>query len=312
MSAPGISAPPAATAPTAPTAPEARLAEHRSFPPPAALAAGADLTDPAVYAEAAADPEDFWERAARRLDWAEHWHTVLDWRPPVTDPATGELTVPAARWFEGGPLIAAENCVDRHVRAGRGEKVALVVEGEPGDRLRVTYAELQGRVALAARALEDPGIVPGDRVVVYLPVLQETVVIALACARIGAVHSLVFGGFSAEAVAVKALADGAAAGLPTLEHELVVRRTGQEAPWAAGRDLWWHETVLSAPSTHRARAFPAEHPPCSSSTPPAPRDAPRASCTPPAVISPTPPGRTGPTSTPTRTMCTAAPRTSPG
>src|SRR5690606_31044861 len=125
------------------------------------------------------------------------------------DPATGELSVPAARWFVGGRLNVAENCVDRHVAAGRGEKVALHFEGEPGDREAVTYADLQRRVSRAANALTDLGIGPGDRVVVYLPVLVETVVIALACARIGAVHSLVFGGFSAEGVRLRVEDTGA-------------------------------------------------------------------------------------------------------
>ncbi|NMA76149.1 MAG: AMP-binding protein, partial [Actinomycetales bacterium] len=175
---------------------EARLVESRTYPAPA----GEWNVDASIYAAAEADPIAFWEDAARRLEWAEPWHTALEWEPPLTDPATGELSVPAARWFAGGRLNVAENCVDRHVRAGNGSKVALHFEGEPGDREAVTYEDLQRRVNQAANALEGLGIGPGDRVVVYLPVLVETIVIALACARIGAVHSLVFGGFSAEAV----------------------------------------------------------------------------------------------------------------
>ncbi|MFC6235714.1 acetate--CoA ligase, partial [Leucobacter soli] len=171
------------------------------------------------------------------------------------------------------------------VAAGRGEKVALHFEGEPGDRESVTYAELQRRVAQAANGLLALGIEPGDRVLVYLPVLVETVVIALACARIGAVHSLVFGGFSADAVRfrledtrakllvtsdgqhrrgkqveVKSAADEAAAGLPHLEHVLVVRRTGQDVPWTAGRDRWWHDAIDTQPDVHEPEAFDAEHP----------------------------------------------------
>ncbi|PWH07616.1 acetate--CoA ligase [Brachybacterium endophyticum] len=265
-------------------APEARLTEDRSYAPPTALAGTANV-GPGEYERAAADPVGFWEEAAHRLAWRTPWHTALDWQPPREDPATGELSVPTVRWFEGGTLNVAENCVDRHVREGRAEKVALFVEGERGDREAVTYAELQQRVCRTANALTDLGIGPGDRVVVYLPVIVETVVIALACARIGAVHSLVFGGFSAEAVRfrlqdtgakllvtsdgqfrrgtaveVKSAADAAAANLPDLEHVLVVRRTGQDVEWTDGRDLWWHEVVDPASPEHEAPAFDAEHP----------------------------------------------------
>ncbi|ATG53876.1 acetate--CoA ligase [Brachybacterium ginsengisoli] len=263
---------------------ESRLLEHRTFAPDPALAgtwnAGEELHD-----RAEADPIAFWEEAAHRLEWAEPWHTALQWEPPVVDPATGQLSVPTAGWFLGGRLNVAENCVDRHVRAGRGEQVALHFEGEPGDRESVTYADLQRRVSQAANALSDLGITPGDRVVVYLPVLVETVVIALACARIGAVHSLVFGGFSAEAVRfrledtgakllvtsdgqfrrgkaveVKSAADAAADGLEHLEHVLVVRRTGTDIAWTEGRDVWWHESVGTASEQHEAQPFDAEHP----------------------------------------------------
>ncbi|MGP9733626.1 acetate--CoA ligase [Brachybacterium sp. AOP42-C2-15] len=283
---------------------ETRLVETRSFPPNPALE-GTWNVDASIYATASADPTAFWEAAAHRLDWAEPWHTALEWEAPTVapaadpaaDPAAGsaarttadsaaeELSVPAARWFVGGRLNVAENCVDRHVRAGNGTKVALHFEGEPGDRESVTYEDLQRRVSQAANALTDLGIEPGDRVVVYLPVLVETVVIALACARIGAVHSLVFGGFSAEAVRfrlqdtrakllvtsdgqfrrgqaveVKSQADAAARDLPELEHVLVVRRTGQDIAWTEGRDVWWHESVGTASETHEARSFDAEHP----------------------------------------------------
>ncbi|MGO2931498.1 acetate--CoA ligase [Microbacterium sp.] len=262
---------------TSPT-PEARLIEDRVYPPSPELHAQANVTAE-IYDRADDDPIAFWEDAARRLDWATPWHTALDWQPP-TDGA-----IPAARWFDGGTLNVAYNCVDRHVDAGRGNKVALHFEGEPGDRTAVSYADLQRRVSQAANALTALGIVPGDRVVVYLPVLIETVVIALACARIGAVHSLVFGGFSAEAVRfrladtgakllvtsdgqyrrgnaveVKSAADIAAADLPDLEHVLVVRRTGQDVPWTDGRDLWWHDVVDTAAETHEAQPFDAEHP----------------------------------------------------
>ncbi|WP_336704524.1 acetate--CoA ligase [Micrococcus terreus] len=232
----------------------------------------------------------FWDAAARRLDWDTEWHTTHSWTAPDPEAERG----PEIRWFEGGELNVAENCVDRHVAAGRGDKVALHFEGEPGDRRSVTYTELQRRVAQAAHALEELGITAGDRVVVYLPVLVETIVITLACARIGAVHSLVFGGFSAEAlkfrvedtgakllvttdgqfrrgkaVPVKANADEAVSGQNGIEHVLVIDRTGHSAPttpeaeqipWTPGRDLWWHELVDRQPQTHTARAFPAETP----------------------------------------------------
>ena len=260
------------------SADEVRLQESRTYPAPPEFAAQANVTGEA-YARAAADPEAFWEQAARRLDWAEPWHTAHEWQSPVGG------AVPAARWFVGGRLNVAQNCVDRHVDAGRGDKVALHFEGEPGDRESVTYADLQRRVAQAANALVALGIEPGDRVVIYLPVLVETVVVTLACARIGAVHSLVFGGFSAEAVRfrlsdtgakllvtsdgqfrrgtateVKSTADAAAADLPDLEHVLVLRRTGQDVPWTEGRDVWWHDVVDTASSAHVASAFDAEHP----------------------------------------------------
>lgn len=264
---------------------EARLGEDRSYPAPPAFAAQANV-DASVYELADADPIGFWERAAERLEWAEPWRTAHRWEPPIEDPRQpGRLTVPSAGWFEGGRLNVAVNCVDRHVAAGRGDKIALYFEGEPGDRVEVSYEDLQRRVARAANGLTALGIEPGDRVVVYLPVLVETVVIALACARIGAVHSLVFGGFSADAVRfrledtgakllvtsdgqhrrgarveVKSAADLAAEGLPALEHVLVVRRTGQEVPWTPGRDVWWHEAVDAQPDTHAPEAFDAEHP----------------------------------------------------
>nr|WP_255572708.1 acetate--CoA ligase [Leucobacter tenebrionis] len=261
---------------------EARLAETRTFPAPAALAAEANV-DASIYAAAAADPIAFWERAAERLHWAERWRTAHTWEPPLEGP--DGLTVPRAEWFAGGSLNVAFNCVDRHVEAGRGDKVALYFEGEPGDREAVTYADLQRRVSQAANGLLALGIEPGDRVVVYLPVLVETVVIALACARIGAVHSLVFGGFSAEAVRfrledtgarllvtsdgqyrrgraveVKSAADEAARDLPHLEHVLVVRRTGLDVPWTEGRDVWWHEAIGAQPEHHDPEPFDAEHP----------------------------------------------------
>jgi acetyl-CoA synthetase len=265
------------------------LTEERTFPAPdGAWNIGADEAD-ALRAAADEDHVAFWEGAARRLDWAEPWHTAHTWSPAAPsseDP--DELTVPAAQWFAGGRLNVAVNCVDRHVAAGRGDKVALYFEGEPGDRRVVTYAALQREVSRAANALTALGVRRGDRVVVYLPVLVETVVVTLAIARIGAIHSLVFGGFSAEAlrfrlqdtgatvlvtsdgqfrrgtaVPTKAIADEAAAGLPDLRTVLVVRRTGEQTPdvpWTEGRDEWWHDVVDTADDVHEPEAFDAETP----------------------------------------------------
>ncbi|NQX17010.1 acetate--CoA ligase [Rathayibacter sp. VKM Ac-2857] len=262
------------------------LEESRRFPAPEAFAAQANVGAD-EYARAAADPVAFWEEAARRLDWVEPWHTAHRWEPAVPQ-EDGTLSVPRATWFEGGTLNVAVNCVDRHVDAGRGDKTALHFEGERGDRRSISYAELQRDVARAAHALTALGIGKGDRVVVYLPVIPETVVITLAIARIGAIHSLVFGGFSAEAVRfrvedtgakllvttdgqfrrgvavpVKANADHAVAGVASIEHVLVVRRTGDETPdlpWTEGRDVWWHDVVDAQPDVHEAEAFDAETP----------------------------------------------------
>ncbi|RUR01620.1 acetate--CoA ligase [Labedella endophytica] len=262
------------------------LDETRSFPPPAAIAASANV-DASWTERAAADPVAFWEEQARRLEWHTPWHTAHTWEP-VRRGDDGDLTVPRAEWFAGGRLNVAVNCVDRHVAAGRGEKVALHFEGEPGDRRSITYAELEREVAKAANALTALGIGEGDRVVVYLPVIPETIIATLAIARIGAIHSLVFGGFSAEAlafrvhdtgakllittdgqfrrgqaVAVKENADRAVADAEAIEHVLVVRRTGEQTPdipWTDGRDVWWHDVVDSAPDRHEPAFFDAETP----------------------------------------------------
>ena len=257
--------------------------ELRRYPPAAHLLPTANVGSDA-WAVAAADTVGFWAEQASRLHWAEPWHTDHTWRPALN--ADGSLTPPVAEWFAGGRLNVAVNCVDRHVAAGLGEKVAYHFEGEAGDTRTLTFADLQEEVARAAHALTELGIVAGDRVVVYLPVIPETVIITLAIARIGAVHSLVFGGFSAEAlrfriadtgakllvtsdgqfrrgrsVPVKAQSDEAAADQPALEHVLVVRRTGEtDVPWAAGRDVWWHDIVDRQPAVHDAENFDSEHP----------------------------------------------------
>ncbi|MDN4645597.1 acetate--CoA ligase [Arthrobacter sp. PsM3] len=234
----------------------------------------------------------FWEEAALRLDWEDvpgqdkPWHTTHRRVPADADAGLG----PDITWFEGGRLNVAYNCVDRHVAAGRGDRVALHFEGEPGDRRTLTYEDLQREVSQAANALLGLGITQGDRVVIYLPVIPETVIITLAVARIGAIHSLVFGGFSAEAlkfrvedtrakllvttdgqfrrgvaVPVKDNADAAVAGDNAIEHVLVVNRTTapellDTVPMTEGRDVWWHDTVGQASAQHTPEAFDAETP----------------------------------------------------
>jgi acetyl-CoA synthetase len=258
------------------------LTENRRYPVPPGFAVQANVTPTdheRAVRDAQRDPVGFWSAQAERLDWAEPWHTAHSFTP--TD---GE-SIPEASWFEGGLLNVSVNCVDRHVDAGLGSKVAFYFEGERGDRRTLSYAELQREVAKAANALTALGVGRGDRVVVYLPVVPETVIITLAIARIGAIHSLVFGGFSAEAVRfrvedtgakllvtsdgqfrrgaavpVKAAADAAVAGVASIEHVLVVRRTGGEVPWTPGRDIWWHESVDLAADTHQPEYFDAETP----------------------------------------------------
>ncbi|HEY0902747.1 MAG TPA: acetate--CoA ligase, partial [Marmoricola sp.] len=255
--------------------------EERRFEPPAELAAHANLTE-AAYADAAADRIGFWEQQADRLDWDTRWEKVLDWDDP-----------PFAKWYVGGRLNAAYNCVDRHVEAGRGEKVAFHWVGEPADDTRdLTYSQLRDEVCKAANALTDLGVRAGDRVAIYMPMIPETVVTMLACARLGAPHTVVFGGFSAEALAsrivdcdarVVVTADGGyrrgapSALKPAVDearaiaaksgHEvdkvLVVRRTGQDLGadgWDAGTDVWWHDAVDGASAEHACEFFDSEHP----------------------------------------------------
>jgi acetyl-CoA synthetase len=246
--------------------------ETRQFAPPAELAANANVTA-AAYDEAAADRLGFWETQAQRLTWAKQWDRVLDWDNP-----------PFAKWFVGGELNIAYNCVDRHVEAGLGDRVAIHWVGEPGDTRDITYADLLKSVSQAANTLTDLGVEAGDRVAIYLPMIPEAAVAMLACARIGATHSVVFGGFSVDALstriqdasakvvitadggyrrgkpsALKPTVDEAVAQCPTIEKVLVVRRTGEDVAWT-DKDVWWHETVEQADDKHEAQPFDAEHP----------------------------------------------------
>jgi acetyl-CoA synthetase len=249
------------------------LHEDRTFPPPAEFAAAANVTA-AAYDEAAADRIGYWAKQAERLHWHEPWTQVLDWSSP-----------PFAKWFVGGKLNIAYNCLDRHVLAGRGDKVAYHWEGEPGDTRTITYAQLLADVCRAANALTELGVRKGDRVAIYMPMIPETVVAMLACARLGAPHTVVFGGFSADALrgrildceatfvvtadggyrrgaasALKPAVDDAVADCPDVRHVLVVRRTGQEVAWTEGRDVWWHDVVDRQPAEHEAEPHDAEHP----------------------------------------------------
>ena len=247
---------------------ESVLQEQRVFEPPASLAANAKIGSLQAYRElaeqAAADPDAFWGDAARReLHWFEPFHTVLDWSNP-----------PFARWFEGGTTNLSFNCLDRHLLGPRADKTALIWEGEPGDTRRFTYCQLHAEVCKAANALKALGVGKGDLVALYMPMVPEAAIAMLACARIGAPHSVVFGGFSADAlrdrlidgeaklvitadggfrkdkpVPLKPAVDEALAGdggAPSVEHVLVVRRldgAGGECAMTQGRDVWWHELV---------------------------------------------------------------------
>ncbi len=236
---------------------ESLLAEGRTFPPPPEFTAQAVDATPDVYAAAEADPEAFWaEQAGELLDWFEPWHTVLEWDRPFS------------KWFVGGRLNATYNCLDRHVAAGRGDRVAYHWEGEPGDVRTITYADLLDDVSQLANALKALGVQKGDRVNIYLGMVPELPMALLACARIGAAHSVVFGGFSSESlrdriqdagakvlitgdgawrrghvVPLKETADTAVTECPTIEKVLVLRRTEQDVEMIEGRDVWWHDLV---------------------------------------------------------------------
>ncbi len=242
------------------------LHEDRRFPPSEDFAAQANGAAE-LYEQARADRLAFWDTQARDLvSWDQPWEQTLDWDDP-----------PFAKWFVGGTLNLAYNCVDRHVESGHGDQVAIHWVGEPADDTRtITYADLQGEVNRLANAMTELGIQHGDRVAIYLPMIPEAVVSMLACARVGAAHSVVFGGFSAEALrsriedaaaklvitsdggyrrgkpaALKPAVDEAIElGAPSIEHVLVVRRTGQDVAWNEGRDLWWHDLVERQSTEH--------------------------------------------------------------
>jgi acetyl-CoA synthetase len=254
------------------------MSEDRRFEPPADLAEHANVTEEA-YERGESDPEGFWADAAERLDWGQKWDQVLDWSDP-----------PFAKWFVGGTLNAAVNCVDRHVDAGHGDKVAFHWVGEPEDDTRdLTYSELKDEVCKATNALIELGVEKGDRVAIYMPMIPETAIAMLACARLGAPHTVVFGGFSADALASRVVDCGAQVivtsdggyrrGAPSalkpavdeavgkakeqgqdVDHVVVVRRTGQDVDWDDSRDVWWHDAVDGQSADHEAEMHDSEHP----------------------------------------------------
>ena len=246
--------------------------ESRTFPPSAEFAAQANAKA-GIYDLAESDRLAFWESQAKELTWEKPWDSVLEWKAPY------------AKWFVGGKLNASFNALDRHVMAGRGDRVALFFEGEPGDTRTITYADLLVDVKKAANALIEIGVNAGDRVAIYMPMIPEAAVAMLACARIGAAHSVVFGGFSADALlsriqdadakvvitadggfrkgaafALKPAVDEALKGKTNVEKVLVVKRTGQETAWNSATDIWWDEIVNRQSPEHTAQAFDAEHP----------------------------------------------------
>ncbi|MFL6280885.1 MAG: acetate--CoA ligase [Vicinamibacterales bacterium] len=250
------------------------LQEDRRFPPPPAFQKSASISDPGIYERAARDPEKFWAEFARELEWIEPWTTVLQWKPPY------------ARWFDGGKINASANCLDRHVRTARRNKAAIIWEGEPGDRRTLTYWDLYRQVGAFANVLKSLGVKRGDRVALYLPLIPELAIAMLACARIGAIHSVVFGGFSAESlrdrindsqcvvlvtadgsyrrghvVPLKRTADEALRDTPSIKHVIVVQRQAgvlEGARLTAGRDLLYHELMQKADPRCEPEAMDAE------------------------------------------------------
>ena len=252
---------------------EALLNEDRSFPPPPAFAASAVINDPDIYARAAKDPEAFWAGFASELEWLQPWSKVLDWNPPD------------ARWFVDGKINVAANCLDRHARSWRRNKAAFIWEGEPGDRRTLTYFDLYRQVCQFANVLKKLGVKKGDRVALYMPLIPELAIAMLSCARIGAVHSVVFGGFSAESlrdrindstctvlvtadggyrrggiVPLKQVADEALEDTPSIQHVVVVKRGFGDIPVhiKEGRDHWYHQLMQDASYDCPAEPMDAE------------------------------------------------------
>jgi len=240
---------------------DALLDERRTFPPSGDFSKAANWNDPSIYDRAAKDPEGFWAEQAKNLDWFAPYERVLEWNAPW------------AKWFVGGKLNVTYNCVDRHAHSARRNKAAILWEGEPGDTRVLTFGMLEREVNRFANALKSLGVAKGDRIAIYMGMVPELAIAMLACAKIGAAHSVVFGGFSAEAlrerindakakvlitadgawrrgtvVPLKSSVDDALTGTPTIEKVIVLQRTGKAAPISMkpGRDVWWHEVVANA------------------------------------------------------------------
>jgi acetyl-CoA synthetase len=252
--------------------------ESRVFKPSAEFKNQANLGSYAayrrMYLESVNAPDKFWaKQATEHLVWRKPFKRVLDWQPPH------------AKWFVGGKLNVSENCLDRHLGTARENKAAIIFEGEPGDVRTITYKQLHFHVCRLAHILENAGIKPGDRIGIYLPMIPEAVIAMLACARVGAVHTVIFGGFSAEAIKdrmndckakliitadggwrrgkiieLKANVDKALEGAPSVQTVLVVKRCGNPVTMVEGRDVWWREAWEGAPNKHDAKAFDSEHP----------------------------------------------------
>jgi len=248
------------------------------FKPSAEFKAQANLGSEAaykrLYAESVNSPARFWGRQAKDfLSWRKPFSQVLQWKAPH------------AKWFTGGALNAAENCLDRHLGTARENKAAIIFEGEPGDIRTLTYKQLHREVCKFANVLESLGLRKGDRTAIYMPMVPEAAVAMLACARLGVVHTVIFGGFSSEAikdrindcnaklvitadggwrrgkiVELKDSVDRALSATPSVEHVVVLKRTGSDVSMQEGRDLWWHELMDAAPATHKAKPLPSEHP----------------------------------------------------
>ncbi|HLN61134.1 MAG TPA: AMP-binding protein, partial [Symbiobacteriaceae bacterium] len=253
------------------------LQENRRFAPSPEFQAEALVRDESLYEWAARDREGFWAAQAERLDWFAKWHTVLEWQPPH------------AKWFLGGKLNAAYNCLDRHVKTWKRTKAAIIWEGEPGEERVLTYQDLHREVSKFANVLKGQGVKKGDRVTIYMPMIPEAAVAMLACARIGAVHSVVFGGFSADSlrdrindcgakvvvtadggyrrgniIAMKSITNQAVAQCPTIESVIVVKRIGHESlvehGWDGSRDHWYHTLMRNAADKCEAEVMDAEDP----------------------------------------------------
>lgn len=256
---------------------ESHLQEERVFTPSSEFSAKARISSLAqykkLYRQSIQQPDVFWNKEANELSWRKPWSKVLDWKAPF------------AKWFVGAKLNVAENCVDRHAHSHRRNKAAIIFEGEPGDQRVITYAQLEREVNRFANVLEKHGVKPKDRVLIYMPMIPESAVAMLACARIGAVHSVVFGGFSADSIVdrledsgasiivtadggwrrgkIVPLKDNVDAALEKYSHVrkvIVFQRCGQKIAMTDERDVWWHEEIAQVKATHKAKAFDAEHP----------------------------------------------------